>query len=223
MEKPRFRLPDGVAVMAGLLLLLIAGLFAAFFPTPEFSEHERRFLADAPQMPSLSDWKTDRQVESYLSDRVPLRRWLVGVDAATNVLTGRRTQLETWPVAGAFLEQPVDGDAAQVERRLAQMAEVAEEAGADWLLITPPSHGYLLRERMNQPLRECYQREGACYAALANHPACVSLEEAFAAQPETIYYRTDHHWTIDGAYLAYEACCKQLDCTKYFRADFCKR
>ena len=209
MKTNRFRLPDGLAVNAGLLLLLIAGLLAAFLPVPEFSEHERRYLADAPAAPSLTDWKTDRQVESYLSDRLPLRRWLVGADAAVHVLTGRRTQLESWPVGDAFLEKPVSGDTAQVERRLAQMAEVAEKAGADFTLITPPTHGYLLRESLPRPMRSLYEAEGGCYAALNAHEAYLPLEEAFAAFPDSVYYRTDHHWTLQGAYLAYEAYCSR--------------
>ncbi len=213
MKLNRFRLPDGLAVNAGLLLLLLAGLLAAFFPVPEFSEHERRYLADAPAAPSLTDWKTDRQVESYLSDRVPLRRWLVGADAAVSVLTGRRTQLESWPVNGAFLERPVSGDAAQVERRLDQMAEVAELAGADFTLITPPTHGYLLRESLPATMAARYGEEAPCYAALAAHEEYLPLEEAFAAASESMYYRTDHHWTLEGAYLAYEACMHRMGLT----------
>ena len=46
-----FRMPDGLAVALGMALLLAAGLFAAFVPHPEFSDHERRYLSTAPAAP----------------------------------------------------------------------------------------------------------------------------------------------------------------------------
>jgi hypothetical protein len=58
-------------------------------------------------------------------------------------------------------------------------------------------------------MRSLYGAEGECYAALRAHEAYLPLEEAFAASPESVYYRTDHHWTLQGAYLAYEAYCRR--------------
>ena len=203
----QFRLPDGLAVALGLGLLLAAGLFAAFFPQPEFSDHERRYLSDAPSAPSLTSWETDDEIERYLSDRVPLRRVLVGVDASAHVLTGRRTQLETWPVAGAYVEKPVTGDEQTLERRLAQMAEVAQKAGAPWRVMVPPTHGWLLRDELSAPLRTLYQAEEAFYDLLSVQQENVPLTDVLAGIPDA-YYLTDHHWTLEGAYAAYEAYCQ---------------
>ena len=122
MRKPHFRLPDGIAVAAGLALLLLAGLFAAFWPQRDFSDHERRYLSDAPSVPSLQNWETDQEIESYVSDRVPFRRALVAIDSAVHTLTGRRTQLEAWPVGGSYVEKPVSGDPATLEKRLSHFA-----------------------------------------------------------------------------------------------------
>ena len=204
MKKPRFRLPDGMAVVLGLALLLAAGLFAAFWPQGDFSDHERRYLSDEPSAPSLLSWETDQEIESYLSDRVPFRRALVAIDSAVSTLTGRRTQLEAWPIGGSFVEKPVAGDASTLERRLAQMADVAATAHAPWRVMTPPTHGYLLREAMNPLMRSLYDAEGELCALLESHPQAVALDGALAQVPNA-YYATDHHWTLDGAYAAYRA------------------
>lgn len=203
-----FRMPDGLAVALGMALLLAAGLFAAFVPHPEFSDHERRYLSTAPAAPSLADWETDDEVEAYLSDRVPLRRWLVGLDAGVQTLTGRRTQLEAWPVSGAYIEKPVTGDAQTLERRLAQMARLAEGAGAPWRVMVPPTHGWLMRGEMTGPMRALYEGEEALYAVLSAQAESVPLAQPLTALGESAYYRTDHHWTLAGAYAAYEAWCQ---------------
>lgn len=206
MKKHSFRLPDGLAMVLGLGLLLAAGLFAAFFPQRDFSDAERRYLADKPDVPSLSAWKTDKETEAYLSDRIPFRRVMVGVDAAANVFSGRRTQLETWPVKGVFLERPVTGDEAALKRKLTLMEEAAQRAGAPWRLIVPTGHGYLLREDMNSLMRRLYEAEGPLYSALAGQENYVPLGEDFSK--ENAYYATDHHWSMAGTYAAYRAYCQ---------------
>ena len=204
--RERFRLSDRTAVLLGLCLLLCAGLFALLWPHAEFSDAERRYLAEAPSAPSLTDWKTDKETESYLSDRIPFRPALVALDAAAQAATGRRTLLETWPVAGAFLEQPVSGSADKVVRRLEQFAALAEKLDAPWSVIVPRSHGYLLRNRMNGLLRARYEEEQALYAVLEADAHFLDVLPD-GTDPEEVYYRTDHHWTLAGAYLAYQACC----------------
>lgn len=205
MKKQSFRLPDGLAVYLGLFLLLAAGLFAACWPQGDFIDAERRYRASAPAAPSLTNWKSDKEIESYLSDRLPFRRALVGLDAAVNVYTGRRTQLETWPVQGVFLEIPLTGDAAALRRRLTQLDEAAQKADAPWRLIVPTGHGYLRRAEMNPLLQAQYEAEAPLYAALAETPQYVPLGAAFTA--DNAYYATDHHWTLQGVYTAYQAYC----------------
>ena len=219
MRKPHFRLPDGIAVAAGLALLLLAGLFAAFWPQRDFSDHERRYLSDAPSVPSLQNWETDQEIESYVSDRVPFRRALVAIDSAVHTLTGRRTQLEAWPVGGSYVEKPVSGDPATLEKRLSQMADVAAKANAPWRVMTPPSHGCLLRGELNPLLRSLYDAEGDLLALLESHPQSVPLTDALS-QLSNPYYLTDHHWTLSGACAAYQAYCGALGIAPASLSDF---
>ena len=207
MKGKRFGLSDRAAVLLALGLLLAAGLFTVLWPHGDFSDAERRYLATAPSAPSLTAWKTDKETESWLSDRVPFRSVLVGIDSGAEVLTGRRTLLETWPVAGAFLEQPVEGSAKTVERRLQQFGKLAESLDAPWQVIVPRTHGWLLRGRMNGLLRMQYETEDEIYGALEADGHFLDVLPA-GTNPEEVYYRTDHHWNLEGAYRAYEAACR---------------
>ena len=203
-NKPVFR--DAAAVLLTLALLLAAGLYALLWPHPDFSDAERRYLTEAPGVPSLVSWKTDQEVEDYLSDRVPFRSVFVGTDAVLRTVLGERTQLDAWPVADAILEQPVSGSPAVVSRRLEQFEALAERLGVPWNIIVPETHGYLLRDRMNVLLRAQYQEEEKLFEPLKADSRFLDVFPP-ETDPAEVYYRTDHHWTLAGAYRAYLACC----------------
>ena len=205
MKERKLCLGDRTAVLVSLCLLLGAGLFALLWPHGEFSDAERRYLASVPSAPSLISWKTDKETENYLADRVPFRTLLVGIDSCAQVATGRRTLLETWPAAGAFLEQPVSAAAEKAERRLRQFETLAGKIGADWQVVVPRTNGYLRRGRMNSLLRMQYEQEEAIYGALTSDTHFLDVLPD-GTDADEVYYRTDDHWNLQGAYLAYAAC-----------------
>ena len=57
MEKQKKRLPDNLVVLCGLLILLVLGIAALIARGGEFSEWERRYLANRPAV-SPENWKT---------------------------------------------------------------------------------------------------------------------------------------------------------------------
>ena len=219
MKGKRFCIGDRTAVLLGLCLLLSMGLFALLWPQAEFIDAERRYRSSAPSVPSLTDWKTDKETEAFLADRVPLRSVLVAVDSLAEVATGRRTELEAWPVAGAFLEKPVKDPEGKTARRLSQFETLAEKLGAKWQVIVPRSHGYLLRGKMNGLLKALYEQESRIYDTLAADSRFLDVLPDGTEAGE-VYYQTDHHWTLQGAWLAYAACCRADGLPVYSLEEF---
>ncbi len=204
----RLRLPDGAAVTAGLLILLVFGVMAALGWGGTFSERENRNLAPVPDTPDPVNWNTDKQVESYLTDHIPFRQVLVAADSAGLYLTGRNSQLNTWLAGGALVERPVQTDELSLrdtERRLGRLGSFAEKAGVPWYILTPPTHGSLTTARMSPLMAAQYAQEADIHALVDATGHRVDMPESFAADPDTMYYRTDHHWTLAGAYQAYVA------------------
>ena len=209
MEKQKKRLPDSLVVICGLLVLLALGVAALVSRGGEFSEWERRYLADRPAV-SLENWKTDKNTETFLTDHVPGRQALVALDSSTQFLFGRNTQLGAWYVSGSVVEKPVRTDTKALEAKMRRFGKIADQAGAPWLLISPRTHGYLLRDRMLPAIARLYEREEEGYAFLESYPNMVIMPDAFNADPDTMYYSTDHHWTLQGAYQAYLALGERL-------------
>ncbi len=216
MKEKRF-LPDAAAVGGALALLLMLGL-AAFLCRQDFSVWEKRYLAETPGNYSLTDWTLNSDLENYLSDQLPFRRLFVGLDAQVQALTGRASQLEAWPVGGAIVEKPVQADADALLRRVQALRDFAGDIPC--FFLTPPTAGMLRMEEMSPARRAVYAREAALYDALTREEGFVPLRSVFEESPESVYYRTDHHWNFQGAYLAYCAYCREAGLTPFAKDAF---
>ena len=222
MKEQKHFLPDRLAVYGGLSLLLVLGLCALLL-RQDFSAWERRNLTGLPQSVSLTEWTLNDDLEDELSDQVPGRRLLVNLYAEAQVLTGRAQQLEAWPDGDYFLEQPVSGSAEQAVRRVAQLKELAGEIPC--LFLVPLGSGILRMNGMPALVRSVYAKEEELYNTATKDDCFIPAEARFSKalsveQPDQCYYRTDHHWTLDGAYLAYQAYCEQAGLTPALLSDF---
>ena len=195
---------DRIAVY-GILAVLLLGGIAAFAFSRDFSGTEKRYLAKAPNNFSLADWTLNNDLETYLSDQVPFREQLVGLDSRLQVWTGRATQLETWPTGDAIVEPPVQADLITLTDRTARMQEIAGDIPCRFLV--PPTAGMLRMDEMTPVRRALYEEEAAVYTDLTEREGFVPLAEAFASGEEPVFYLTDHHWNDYGVRLAYEAFC----------------
>ena len=202
------RLPDWIPVVAGLVLLLAGGVLAVFGFGGSVSEWENRNLAEAPQTPSLEAWTTDKETEEYLKDHVPFRQALVAVDSSVQQLTNRGSRLNDWYVDGAMVQRPVEADEYTLgltERRLSRLGKLADKCNVPWMILSPETHGYLIRDRMSPLMASLYDSEEKAMELVKATGHQVEMPEAFTSDPDTMYYRTDHHWTLAGAYQAYVA------------------
>lgn len=209
MKAKRF-LPDGLAVCAALTALLALGA-GAFAFHQDFSFWEKRYLADTPKNLSLLDWTLNRDLESFLSDHLPLRRLFVSLDAWAQMLTGRATQMEAWPVGNSIVEKPVRADDDALLARVRAMREIAGDIPCRFLI--PPTAGMLNLADMSPARRAVYAQEQALYDRLSQTPGFIPLLSVFEESREPVYYRTDHHWNFQGTYAAYRAYCRAAGLT----------
>ena len=189
--------------------VLAVGICWLFFPKKTFSEAERRYLAEAPKLSEqkLSDWTYDDAVETYLADQMPLRNALVGTDAYVTLFSGRQVSAEIYMDRDGYLvEAPTDFDEVELDRRLSRIARLGETTGLTPRLLIVPSAGYIRSDRLPKTLAALY-RDADALSAIAQKQgvSLVPIAERFRKEGQGWYYRTDHHWTAEGAYAAYTA------------------
>ena len=196
---------DIVTVGLFLLALLIVPLYWLLFPRKTFSDSERRYLAEPPKLTSLKDWSYDDAVETFLADQLPGRDALVGLNAYTVLLSGRQVSSEIWrDKEGYLVEAPITAAPDQLQKRLDRMAALGEKTDLNVYVMAVPSTGYVRRGTLPKALAALYHDDDLLNM-IDQTPGIipVSLEAAFLSEGQSWYYRTDHHWTGEGAYAAY--------------------
>lgn len=194
----------GALLFCGFLAVIAAGYL---LPQSDFSEMEKRYLAEMPEL----QWKTvisgdwSGQAEEYLSDHILGRNLFVGINAYMELLAGRQHLKDVWLVDGKLLEAPVDMDETAIARNMKTINTFAEALEQEIHVMIVPSAGWAAGV-------EGYTDSDtidAVYAAAGEYVTGFPVEDIFAGKPE-LYYDTDHHWTSQGAYEGYVAYMKAV-------------
>lgn len=192
------------------LLTVSLTLLTLLLPKREFSPNENRMLASfhAPDGKTLADGSFMKDLSEYLSDHFVGRDAWVSLNTLTGLLAGKREN------NGVFLAKDrtlIDGfeekDTAMFEKNVKAVKDfeaALREAGIPLTTVVAPTATQLYPEKLPAFARTV--DAAPLFAALREIPGFVDVGPTLeAAKEEAIYYRTDHHWTGYGAYLAYAA------------------
>ena len=106
--------------MKKLSLFLITALFClAIFAAPllffllpgrDFSEREKRYLAEKPSLSlsSLADGSFTEKLGTYVADHFPGRELFVGINAYYDLYSGRQATKDYFPAEGRLFARPVE-------------------------------------------------------------------------------------------------------------------
>ncbi len=220
-------LPAGVF----LCLLVSLSVWNLLRPVRGFSENENRVLAQFPEATadSVFSGEFSEEYETYLADQFPMRDGWISLKTRTELLLGKKDINNVFFGSDGWLIEKYEGtlDAERTEANLGRLGDfmqfAADRLGADHVraMLVPTASGVLL-DRM-PPFASDFDQ-----AALLEEAAGLCPEGTFldllpllqAHQEETIYYRTDHHWTTLGAYYGYAAWAESIGLTPWAREDF---
>lgn len=215
-------------------LALSFGLGISFWLSPDkdFSESENRVLTAAPALSvsNLRDGSFSSDLTAYYADQLPLREVCLSLHAITElalcrgevngVLVGKDGQLAVRRLDTYIsrTERAEDTDVylpSHVEAAtdaLLRLDATLRADGRSLCVLLPPrtvdvtveafSYPSTLSDTLDATLRE--------RLATINSPDLLTDFRARYAAGEYIYFRTDHHWTMRGAYLAYAAVMESL-------------
>ena len=222
----QFRHPRAVVL---LFIGIIVVMQAAFWllPRRSFSENEKRVLSEAPQIDAagIADGSVFRSIESYLSDHFPGRELWVGANAYLENAEGRGATEDIVRGTDDWLfTAPVSDDRETLWDNMQAITTFAEKQSVPVSMMAVPSAGAVVSDKLpalHLPYPDADLLEEARRIA-GNTLHWVDLYTDFcsAEQPERLYYRTDHHWTTEGAYRAYCLLMEELGQSSVPRDDF---
>ena len=191
------------------LLLAVSALAGLMMPDRYYSEREKRTLTQKPQftVSNFISGKFADNLESYLTDQVPLRDGWVTMKTYMELAVGKRESGGVYICKDKFLmDKFTSYSKKQLAANAAALAELQKKLAAEGIsmnTILVPMAAQVLTDKL------------PAYAPVADHAAIlqvladagVDTTDVFSVlathSNENIYYRTDHHWTSLGAYYAY--------------------
>ena len=179
-----------------------------------FSENENRYLSGFPEISfeSYVDKSAMTGFEDWFSDRFFGREAWIKLKNSTERFIGKTEVNGIFTVDDRMMQVWEGYDPAFVDKNLAAINKFTEKnAGIPvYFMLAPTSqelYSHLLPDCTptgNQSELNAYCRENLECGFIDIFPVMKSHAD------EYIYYRTDHHWTSYGAYLAYAEAAKSL-------------
>ena len=207
--------PVFLCAMALLALLAVSGLF---LPDREVSALENRVLSETSAFTwdGFSTGRWTDALETYTADQLPLRDAFVSLYTASEALMGRRLSEGVIRGGDGRLFDRSDGWKERfVSLNAEALSNLSEQTGLPVYLLAVPSAGSVYQDAL--PAFAPMADEEALLSAAAEKSALIPLlsplREAKNEGADALFYKTDHHWTREGARIGYLTVCEALDLT----------
>lgn len=200
-------------------LLGIVFLVNLFVPDQSFSEEENRVLQEKPEF-SLSNYAEgsyEKKLETYTNDQFLLRNTFIKIKAAADVTGGKVEANGVYRGKDHYLIEdlttPTKSGAKNTLSALKQFKRQYRKL--DMYFLLAPNAGNILEDHLpafvNMADQDKYMdRFFAQIKEYGYKPIDVRKTLEKNAEDTQVYYRTDHHWTTDGAFLAYKKAAKTM-------------
>lgn len=198
--------------------LITLGCVTAFSEKKEFSETKNERLAKFPQFTAKKVYNgtfTDG-VEEFLSDHFVGHDGWITVKTAAELLEGKRESNNIYILKNRLVEKIPEPDMTVSEKSVNGIKKFAEDNDIIPYVMIVPTQAEIYRDELpaNAPNPDQQAFISEIYSQLGGSAATIDVYSALSAnRDEYIYYRTDHHWTTRGAFIAYTAAGKRMDLT----------
>ena len=205
-------------VLGAFALLLIGfSLFNLFSPKRKRSDLENRKLAQLPTITvkGLLDGSWTEDFATYMQDQVAFRDTWIDLTSGFNALTlGKVEQSgillgkDGWMFTQLFTVS--DATQTQLQKNLAAVTEFSSRFPDRVTFLLAPSASVIYPEMLpaGAPMVDENAMLDEIFTTVSQNAAVLDMREVFsAAKDQYLYFKTDHHWTPQGAYLAYEQFC----------------
>ncbi|MFF2483052.1 DHHW family protein [Paenibacillus sp. NPDC058071] len=225
------------AYAAGFAVILCSLSFLLFvLPKSSFSDLENRPLQGKPKLTweALRSKKFAEQTELFISDHFPFRNSWIAVKSESEQLRLQQENNGIYRGRDGYLFEKFDKpDEAALSRYADAAAKLAfnhPEANITFLLaptsvgLYPEKLPWLAysypQQNVNRLIGQTAEKAGISFIDGFDFLRPAKVTEQADSSSRQLYYRTDHHWTTYGAYLAYQAYAEQMGWQPHAETDF---
>ena len=203
------------ALMGTVFLVILMAVFIAniIIPDKKNSDEENRVLQQLPSF-SVSAYKEGRlesKIEDYASDQFILRNGFIRLKTAADTALGGLESNGVYRCRDSYLMEDITVPTKDVKESNTSALTAFKEANPDLKMyfLLAPNAANILSDKLPIAVSTANQNKYMddffeTVESLGITPIDVRDTFKEAKKDTQLYYRTDHHWTTDGAYLAFE-------------------
>ncbi|WP_098745441.1 DHHW family protein [Paenibacillus sp. EZ-K15] len=216
--------------LLALLLLLFISVIAVLnllSADRSFSESENRMLEQLPHfsLKALLSGDFTADFEKYVSDQFVFRDFWMGAKTDMDRMMGKKESNGIYIGKDGYLIQNFIPPAEKDLEEKVDAIHAFDHAtpGLDKYVMLAPTAAAIYQDKLPKYTiigdQEAYLKKVKqwMYPNLRFIDVFPSL---YAARDQPIYYKTDHHWTTKGAYIAYLELCRQMGLTPQKEEEF---
>ena len=195
-------------IVFGLLIGLLP-LVQAILPDRTFSANENRALKTPPKfsLHAYSNGSFAKGMAGYLEDQFPFRDGLVSLKANTEKFLLRMENNDVYINNSEYLIDKFNQnpDSLSQDKAKAINSLARNNPGKNISVMLVPNKIEILKEKLpfKAPLQSQKQYLEDFYALLTVDINRINLIEKFSENKNAyLFFKTDHHWTQEGAFLA---------------------
>lgn len=187
-------------------------------PDRSFSDLENKNLQQSPSFSIQSlvnnTWTAEYNVyvreqfvgrDFWISAQSFIERALLQKQEIGGILIGDKGML--FPAVFQLTEE----EERQFQKNMEAITDFADKQDGNVTLMVVPASNMIYSENMPDHV-PMYDQNGCMdyiYSAMEPHAETIDLRERLLSEKEKyLFYRTDHHWTTEGALLAYQEYCE---------------
>lgn len=205
--------------VAFFLILLLVFLINILTPDKSFSQKENRVLSSKPELnlSQITSGKFSPKYETYVNDQFPLRDTWVTLKAGCDRLMGKTEENGVYLGKDGYLMEAFNPPPQkQLDSTLTAMTDFAQSHSniKQYALIAPNAVN-ILEEKLPfaapaidqnpyiDTVKDTLNEAGLTF---------IDVRDALSEhKDERIYYQTDHHWTTQGAWFAFNETAKIME------------
>ena len=212
-------------VFIGIMMLL-------FFlvPSKDYSSNEKRYLQQMPKFSwaSLTDGTFGKDFEKYLSDQFAGRQFFVGLNSYFDLFSGRNGANGIYSGDDGYLMNlPTAIDQKNIQKNIEKFNNFQTIVNQKINFMVVPSTGYIMDDKLPKLHDVYHDGEILDWISRDLNQAFnfLDMTQDFKTEKENaqLYYKTDHHWTSKGAYLAYQKFCSSVGLNAIPESDYDKK
>ena len=210
LKSRAFYRPYGV----GFLILLVAVLVLHLaLPDKAYSSTEKRSLTQAPELSasSLVSGSFMSSAEDYMADQFPGRELLMSVKADVTYFLGERESQGVYYGSHDMLIERFEEPDAELLKTTTEAVKAFAEEHSDMIsyFMIVPTQVEIMAEYLPSyaPNGDMAAYISDFYDGLGKLVTPIEVTKALNKAKDAgtkVYYASDHHWTTDGAYAAFE-------------------